>query len=150
MFSQCGLAPAEESIHSSRFLIVPTKALFEVCYGHNLSTLHAGSFCNWRGVAQSSSYHLRLQFRSCCGQAKIIVSQADPISFEQLNHKLLEIVQGIFANSIDLQIQAISGFRKLLSKEHDPPFIHTFEAGVTNRVVELLRSSNARLQFEAA
>ena len=60
------------------------------------------------------------------------------------------MVQGVFSNEIDLQIQATTKFRKLLSKERNPPIEKVIETGVVSRFVEFLRSPHTLVQFEAA
>ena len=60
------------------------------------------------------------------------------------------MVQGVFSNEIDSQIQATTKFRKLLSKERNPPIEKVIETGVVSRFVEFLRSPHTLVQFEAA
>ena len=60
------------------------------------------------------------------------------------------MVQGVFSNEIDLQIQATTKFRKLLSKERNPPIEKVIATGVVSRFVEFLRSPHTLVQFEAA
>ena len=60
------------------------------------------------------------------------------------------MVKGVFSNEIDLQIQATTKFRKLLSKERNPPIEKVIETGVVTRFVEFLRSPHTLVQFEAA
>ncbi|KAK9455050.1 armadillo-type protein [Dipodascopsis uninucleata] len=60
------------------------------------------------------------------------------------------MIQGVFSDSIDLQIQATTKFRKLLSKERNPPIEKVIECGVVSRFVEFLKSPHSLVQFEAA
>ncbi|KAK9236757.1 armadillo-type protein [Lipomyces kononenkoae] len=68
----------------------------------------------------------------------------------QLNEELPEMIQGVLSESIDSQIQATIKFRKLLSKERNPPIEKVIECGVVSRFVEFLKSPHSMLQFEAA
>ena len=60
------------------------------------------------------------------------------------------MVDGVFSNEIDSQISATTKFRKLLSKERNPPIERVIETGVVSRFVEFLRSPHTLVQFEAA
>lgn len=60
------------------------------------------------------------------------------------------MVQGVFSDQIDEQIQATTKFRKLLSKERNPPIERVIETGVVSRFVEFLNSPHTLVQFEAA
>jgi importin subunit alpha-6/7 len=60
------------------------------------------------------------------------------------------MVKGVFSDQIDAQIQATTKFRKLLSKERNPPIERVIETGVVSRFVEFLRSPHTLVQFEAA
>ncbi|KAI9785363.1 MAG: Importin alpha subunit (Karyopherin alpha subunit) (Serine-rich RNA polymerase I suppressor protein) [Geoglossum umbratile] len=68
----------------------------------------------------------------------------------QLNEELPQMVKGVFSEHIDAQIQATTKFRKLLSKERNPPIERVIETGVVSRFVEFLRSPHTLVQFEAA
>ncbi|KAK3711974.1 Importin subunit alpha-1 [Vermiconidia calcicola] len=68
----------------------------------------------------------------------------------QLNEELPVMVQGVFSDKIDDQINATTKFRKLLSKERNPPIERVIETGVVGRFVEFLRSPHTLVQFEAA
>ena len=60
------------------------------------------------------------------------------------------MVQGVFSDQIEAQIQATTRFRKLLSKERNPPIEKVIATGVVSRFVEFLRSPHTLVQFEAA
>ncbi|KAF2239048.1 importin alpha subunit [Viridothelium virens] len=68
----------------------------------------------------------------------------------QLNEELPQMVRGVFSEQIDDQIAATTKFRKLLSKERNPPIEKVIETGVVSRFVEFLRSPHTLVQFEAA
>ncbi|KAL2053002.1 hypothetical protein ABVK25_006639 [Lepraria finkii] len=68
----------------------------------------------------------------------------------QLTTELPQMVDGVFSNEIDSQISATTKFRKLLSKERNPPIERVIETGVVSRFVEFLRSPHTLVQFEAA
>ncbi|KAK4220820.1 armadillo-type protein [Podospora fimiseda] len=68
----------------------------------------------------------------------------------QLSEDLPLMVQGVFSDQIDLQIQSTTKFRKLLSKERNPPIEEVIKTGVVSRFVEFLRSPHTLVQFEAA
>ncbi|KAK6435614.1 Importin subunit alpha-1 [Oleoguttula sp. CCFEE 5521] len=71
-------------------------------------------------------------------------------SESQLNEELPIMVAGVFSDKIDDQINATTKFRKLLSKERNPPIERVIETGVVSRFVEFLRSPHTLVQFEAA
>ncbi|KAG8159253.1 hypothetical protein KVR01_010914 [Diaporthe batatas] len=73
-----------------------------------------------------------------------------PFPTHPLSEDLPQMVQGVFSDQIDLQIQATTRFRKLLSKERNPPIEEVIKTGVVSRFVEFLRSPHTLVQFEAA
>ncbi|KAK9460394.1 armadillo-type protein [Lipomyces oligophaga] len=77
-------------------------------------------------------------------------SEDEPNTDSQLNDELPEMIQGVFSDNIDDQIQATVKFRKILSKERNPPIEKVIECGVVSRFVEFLRSPHSLIQFEAA
>lgn len=64
----------------------------------------------------------------------------------QLNIELPQMVQGVFSENVDDQVQATTKFRKLLSKERNPPIEKVIECGVIPRFVQFLRSPHTIVQ----
>jgi len=60
------------------------------------------------------------------------------------------MVAGVFSDDIEEQFKATSKFRKVLSKEKNPPIERVIECGVIPRFVEFLASPEAQLQVIAS
>lgn len=56
------------------------------------------------------------------------------------------MIQAVFSDNSEEQLQATAKFRKLLSKERSPPIEEVIACGVIPRFVEFLRSPNNLLQ----
>jgi hypothetical protein len=58
------------------------------------------------------------------------------------------MVQHIYTNDRALQLEATSQFRKLLSKEKNPPIKEVIQCGVVPRFVEFLTSPDSQIQVK--
>uniref|UniRef100_A0A1J3G096 Importin subunit alpha n=1 Tax=Noccaea caerulescens TaxID=107243 RepID=A0A1J3G096_NOCCA len=72
-------------------------------------------------------------------------------SAKKLKENLPDMVAGIWSEDSNLQLEAITLLRKLLSIEQNPPINDVVQSGIVPRVVTfLLRDDFSKLQFEAA
>lgn len=68
----------------------------------------------------------------------------------QLKSELPVLMEMIAQPELQMQLEATQRFRKLLSKEKNPPIREIIECGVVPRFVEFLSSLHKQVQFEAA
>ncbi len=65
---------------------------------------------------------------------------------QQLSEHLPQMVQGVMSTDEAAQLDCTTRFRKLLSKEKNPPIEKVIECGVVPRFVEFLHSPNSMIQ----
>jgi importin subunit alpha-6/7 len=65
---------------------------------------------------------------------------------QQVLEEFPQMVAGVFSNSVEPQLVATAKFRKILSKERNPPIEKVIECGVIPRFVEFLSSEHNLLQ----
>ncbi|KAK8531625.1 hypothetical protein V6N13_130990 [Hibiscus sabdariffa] len=84
-------------------------------------------------------------------QTQLMPAAPHSSALENKLENLPAMVAGIWSDDNNLQLEATTQFRKLLSIEGSPPIEEEIQAGVVPRFVEfLLREDYPQLQFEAA
>ncbi|CAN0888649.1 Importin subunit alpha-2 [Linum grandiflorum] len=84
-------------------------------------------------------------------QAQQLPGAAIPATMEKKLESLPSLVAGVWSDDGNLQLDATTQFRKLLSIERSPPIEEVIQSGVVPRFVEfLVREDFPQLQFEAA
>lgn len=84
-------------------------------------------------------------------QAQIEVPKIPVATVEKKLESLPAMVQGVWSEEPQLQLEATTQFRKLLSIERSPPIEEVIKAGVVPRFVQFLQKYEfPQLQFEAA
>lgn len=66
---------------------------------------------------------------------------------------MASMVQGVYSDNLEVQLENTTKFRKILSRERNPPIEQVLASGVVPRLVEFLRQADQQsevLQFEAA
>ncbi|CAH9055074.1 unnamed protein product [Cuscuta europaea] len=71
-------------------------------------------------------------------------------TFDKKLESLPRIVEAVWSDNNELQLEATANIRKLLSIERSPPIEEVIQSGVVPRFVEFLSSGIPLLQFEAA
>ena len=64
----------------------------------------------------------------------------------QLTEQLPSMIEGVMGEDLDRQLDCTTKFRKLLSKEKNPPIEKVIACGVVPRFVEFLRSPHSMIQ----
>ncbi|KAI9313654.1 armadillo-type protein [Dichotomocladium elegans] len=68
----------------------------------------------------------------------------------ELRQLLMSLVEAVNSGDVERQYDATTRFRKLLSKENNPPIQEVIQTNVVPKFVEFLHSRHSLLQFEAA
>ncbi|KAL7420088.1 Importin subunit alpha-1 [Cryptotrichosporon argae] len=76
--------------------------------------------------------------------------EGETLAGATLGDSLTQMLQALYSTDENVVLEATTKFRKLLSKEKNPPIDKVIECNVVSRFVECLTSNNTLLQFEAA
>lgn len=68
------------------------------------------------------------------------------LCYLQFHEQLPAMIQGVMSDNVDDQLGATTQFRKLLSKERNPPIDEVIRCGVVPKFVEFLRSPHPSVQ----
>ncbi|CDK28479.1 unnamed protein product [Kuraishia capsulata CBS 1993] len=77
-------------------------------------------------------------------------SKSDNNFMNKLQHDLPVMVNKIQSDDLQSQLEATIEFRKILSREHNPPIDAVIESGVVPRLVSFMSDTPELLQLEAA
>lgn len=98
---------------------------------------------------ESAAKRRNLTFEAADGDSDDDESVATALD-SQLAEQLPVMISGVFSDNPESQLDSTTKFRKLLSKERNPPIERVIECGVVNRFVEFLRSPHSMIQVRTS